>query len=73
LESQLSQLFISQIQTITLIYDFSESLNESNNYFIVPLLEPNQISNLHLSKANEEIVMELLFQIRPLNNGISWQ
>jgi hypothetical protein len=73
LESQLSQLFISQIQTITLIYDFSESLNESNNYFIVPLLEPNQISNLLLSKANEEIVMELLFQIRPLNNGISWQ
>jgi hypothetical protein len=73
LESQLGQLFIPQVQAIALVPDFSESLNESSNCFIVPLLEPGQMSNLHLMNAREEIVMELLFQIGPLNNGISWQ
>jgi hypothetical protein len=73
LESQHSQLFVSKIQTISLVPDFSESLNESSNCFIVPLLEPGQVSNLHLMDAREKIVMELLFQIRPLNDEISWQ
>jgi hypothetical protein len=42
LESQFSQLFVSQVQAMALVSDLSESLNESNYYFIVPLLEPGQ-------------------------------
>jgi hypothetical protein len=37
------------------------------------LLEFGQISNLHLMDAREEIIVELLFQIGPLDNGIGWQ
>jgi hypothetical protein len=66
-------LFVSQVQTITLVSNLPESLNESSNCFIVPLLESGQISNFHLVNAREEIIMELLFQIGPLDNGISWQ
>jgi hypothetical protein len=55
-------LFVSQIQAISLVSNLSEYLNESNNYFIVPLLEPGQISDFHLMDAREEVVMELLFQ-----------
>ena len=69
----LSQLFVSQVQTVALVSDLSESLNESNYCFIVPLLEPSQISDLHLMDAREEVVMELLFQIRPLDDRVSWQ
>jgi hypothetical protein len=68
MESQLSQ-----IQTIPLVFDLSESLNESNNCFIVPLLESSQISNLHFMNAREEVIMELLFQIRPLDDRVSWE
>jgi hypothetical protein len=66
-------LLVSQVKTIAFISDLSESLNESNYCFIVPLLEPGQISDLHLVDAREEVIMELLFQIRPLDDGISWQ
>jgi hypothetical protein len=55
-------LFVSQIQAISLVSNLSEYLNESNNYFIVPLLEPGQISDFHLMDAREEVVMEILFQ-----------
>jgi hypothetical protein len=41
--------------------------------FIVPLFESGQISNIHLIDAREEIIMELLFQIGPLDDGISRQ
>jgi hypothetical protein len=61
LESLLSQLFVSQIQTVALVSNFSESLNESSYCFIVPLLEPGQISDLHLIDAREDVIMELLF------------
>jgi hypothetical protein len=66
-------LLVTQIQAIALIFDLSESLNESNYCFIVPLLEPGWISNLHLKDAREEIIMELLFQIEPLDNRVRWQ
>jgi hypothetical protein len=66
-------LFVSQVQTVTLVSDLSESLNESSYHFIIPLLEPGQISDLHLIDAREEVVMELLFQIGPLDDRISWQ
>jgi hypothetical protein len=65
-------LFVSQVQTVTLVSDLSESLNESSYHFIIPLLEPGQISDLHLIDARE-VVMELLFQIGPLDDRISWQ
>jgi hypothetical protein len=73
LESQLSQLFVSQIQTIALVSNLSESLNESRNCFIISLLESGQISNLYLMDAREEVIMELLFQIGPLDDRVSWQ
>jgi hypothetical protein len=60
LECQLSQLLVSQVQTVALVSDFSESLNESSNSFIIPLLESGQISNLHLMNVREEISVELL-------------
>jgi hypothetical protein len=66
-------LLVSQVHTIALVSDFPESLNESNNCFTIPLLEPSQISNLHLMNAKEEIIVELLFQIEPLDDGVSWQ
>jgi hypothetical protein len=66
-------LFISQVQTIALVSGLPESLNKSSNCFIVSLLEFGQISNLHLMDAREEIIVELLFQIGPLDNGIGWQ
>jgi hypothetical protein len=66
-------LLISQVQTIALISDLSECLNESNYCFIVALLEPGQISDLHLVVAREEVIMELLFQITPLDDGVSRQ
>jgi hypothetical protein len=65
-------LFVSRIRTEALVSDFSESLNDSY-CFIVSLLEPGQISDLHLIDAREEVIMELLFQIRPLDAGISQQ
>jgi hypothetical protein len=71
LESQLNQLFVSQIQTIALVSNLFESLNESNNCFIVPLLESSQISNLHLMDAREEVIMEPSFQIGPLDDKVS--
>jgi hypothetical protein len=64
-------LLVSQVQTITLISDLSESLNESSYGFIVPLFESGQISDLHLIDAREEVIMEPLFQIRPLDDGVS--
>jgi hypothetical protein len=64
--------FIRQ-QTVALISDLSESLNESNYCFIVPLLESGQISDLHFIDVREEVIVELLFQIRPLDDGISRQ
>jgi hypothetical protein len=70
LESHLSELFISQVQTVTLVSDLYESLKESSYRFIVPLLEPSQISDFHLMDAREEVVMELLFPIRPLDYRI---
>jgi hypothetical protein len=73
LESQPNQLFVSQVQTIALVSDLSKSLNESSNCFIIPLLELGQISNLHLMDAREEIIMELLFKIEPLDEAVSWQ
>jgi hypothetical protein len=66
-------LLVSQVQTIAFISNFSASLNKSSYCFIVPLLEPGQISDLHLVDAREEVIMELLFQIGPLDDGISWQ
>jgi hypothetical protein len=66
-------LFVSQVQAIALVSDFSKSLNESSYCFIVPLLEPSQISDLHLMDAREEVVMELLFQIGPLDDRFCWQ
>jgi hypothetical protein len=72
LQSKLSQLFVSQIQTIALVLDFSESLNECSNCFIIPLLESGQISNLHLMDAREKVVVELLFQIGPLDDRVTW-
>jgi hypothetical protein len=66
-------LLVSQVQTVTLISDFSEPLNESSYCFIVSLLELGQISDLHLIDAREEVIVKLLFQIRPLDNGINWQ
>jgi hypothetical protein len=72
MESKLSQLFVSQIQTIALVLDFSESLNECSKCFIIPLLESGQICNLHLMDAKEKIVVELLFQIGPLDDRVSW-
>jgi hypothetical protein len=48
-------------------------LNESSYCFIIPLLEPSQISDLHLIGAKEEVIMELLFQTEPLDDGISRQ
>jgi hypothetical protein len=66
-------LFVSQVQTVTLISDLSESLNEYSYCFIIPLLEPGQINDLHLIDARKEVVMELLFQIRPLDYGVCWQ
>jgi hypothetical protein len=50
-------LFVSQIQTIALVPDFSESLNEFSNCFIVPLLEFGQISNFHLVDAKSDHLM----------------
>jgi hypothetical protein len=66
-------LLVSQVQNVTLVSDLSKSLNESGYCFIVPLVEPGQISNFHLMDAREEVVMELLFQIRPLDDRVSWQ
>jgi hypothetical protein len=66
-------LLVSQVQAITLAYDLSKSLNESSYYFIIPLFEPGQISDLHLMDAKEEVIVELLFQIRPLDYGVCWQ
>jgi hypothetical protein len=40
---------------------------------MISLLEPGQISDLHLMDAREEVVMELLFQIGPLAYRICWQ
>jgi hypothetical protein len=48
-------------------------LNESSYCFIVPLLEPVHIRDLHLVDAREEVIMELLFQIGPLDYGVCWQ
>jgi hypothetical protein len=64
-------LLVSQVQTIALISNLSESLNKFNYCFIVPLLEPGQISDLYLIDAREEVIVELLFQIRPLDDGVS--
>jgi hypothetical protein len=64
-------LLVSQVQAVTLISDFSEPLNESSYCFIALLFEPGQISDLHLIDAKEEVIMELGFQIRPLDDGIS--
>jgi hypothetical protein len=66
-------LLVSQGQTIAFISDFSKLLNESSYYFIVTLLEPGQIGDLHLVDAREEVIMELLFQIGPLDDGFSRQ
>jgi hypothetical protein len=66
-------LLVSQIQTIAPISDFSESLNESSYCFIIFLLESGQISNLHLIDAREEVIVELLFQNGPLDDGIGRQ
>jgi hypothetical protein len=66
-------LFVTPVQTVALVPDLSESLNESSYHFIVPLLEPGQISNLHLVNDKEEVVMELLFQIGPLDDRVSYQ
>jgi hypothetical protein len=66
-------LFVSQVQTIALISDLSESLNESSYSFIVPFLEPGQISDIRLVDAREEVIMKLLFQIRPLDDRVSRQ
>jgi hypothetical protein len=40
---------------------------------MVPLLEPSQIDDLHLVDAREKVIVELLFQIRPFDDGISQQ
>jgi hypothetical protein len=48
-------------------------MNETSYCFIVPLLEPSQISDLHLIDAREKVIMELLLQIGPLDDGINWQ
>jgi hypothetical protein len=65
-------LLVSQVQAIALAYDLSKSLNESNYYFINPLFEPGQVSD-HLMDGREEVIVELLFQIRPLDYGVCWQ
>jgi hypothetical protein len=65
------QLLISQIQAIALVSYLPEPLNESYNCFIVPLFESGQISNLHLMNAREEIIMDLLLQIRSLDDRVS--
>jgi hypothetical protein len=70
MEYQLNQLFVSQIQTVALVSDFSEPLNDYNNSFIISLLEFGQISNLHLMNTKEKIIVELLLQIGPFDNGV---
>jgi hypothetical protein len=64
-------LLVSQVQTIAFISNLSEYLNKFSYSFIVPLLEPGQISDLYLIDAREEVIVELLFQIRPLDDGAS--
>jgi hypothetical protein len=71
LECQLSQLSVSHIQTVALVSDLYEPLNESRNSFIILLLEFGQISNLHLMNTREEVIVELLLQIVPFDNGVS--
>jgi hypothetical protein len=66
-------LLVSQIQAISLISDLSESLNESSYYFVIPLFEFGHINDLHLVDVREEVIMELLFQIEPLDDGVSRQ
>jgi hypothetical protein len=60
-----------QIQTIVFVSDLPESVNESGNSLIIPLLESSQIGNLHIMNAREldnGVMSHLFFQRKPSAN-----
>ena len=58
-ESNFCKLLIRQNQTKAPVLDISESLNKSNDLFIIPMPQAGQIGQLHFMYGKVEELVEL--------------
>ena len=68
-EGQFCQLAIGEGQAKAPAPDVSEPLNVIGDRFIIPLFDRRQVRDLHLMYSCEEVLVELLLQIGPCNDG----
>ena len=69
-KGQLCQLAIGKGQAKAHAPDVSEPLDVIRDGLVVPLFDLCQVDELHLMYSCEEVLVELLLQIGPCNDGV---